>query len=99
MLVKPGIKTTEFWATIAVNLAIFISTFSSSLSPQWQIGATLLINGLYIFSRTIVKFKSSPSATSVLQYIETYLKAEASKSQITSLPAPPVAPDTSTPSV
>lgn len=79
MPVKPGVKTTEFWATALFNLAIFISTFTSSLPGKDQLYAALVINGLYVASRTVVKFKSIPKLSSIVPLLEQLLADELNK--------------------
>lgn len=84
MVVKPGIKTTEFWATLLVNLAIFVSTFTSSLPAKDQLIATVIVNGLYIASRTLVKAKSISNVTDLIKTVE----------QLLGVQVPPASSDT-----
>lgn len=70
-MLKPGIKSTEFWSAAFLNLAIFVSTFTSSLPGKDQLIAAVIVNGLYTASRTIVKFKNAGNLNSVLQTIST----------------------------
>ena len=70
-MVKPGIKTTEFWATVLVTLGGFTTSIAStSLSGQNAVIASLVALGLYILSRVIVKVKAVPSIPQLLTLLE-----------------------------
>lgn len=53
--VKPGFKSTEFWLTMASNVAAILITVSEAVEPK--VGAVLAIvaNGLYAISRGFAK--------------------------------------------
>ena len=48
---KPGIKTTEFWLTIAVNAAALISTLADALPPRYGAIMATVATGLYALAR------------------------------------------------
>ena len=52
---KPGIKSTEFWLTIASNFAAILLTVSGAVDPK--IGGIMMAvaNGIYAITRGWVK--------------------------------------------
>jgi hypothetical protein len=48
---KPGWKTTEFWMTIAANLAAIIGAFADMLPPEKAVLLIAASNGLYAIAR------------------------------------------------
>jgi hypothetical protein len=60
METKPGYKTTEFWLTVAVSVASFVSAVSDNLSPKWAALAAALANGLYAVGRGQAKSGVKP---------------------------------------
>ena len=46
-----GFKSTEFWLTIAVNLAALISALASALPPQLSAILATVATGLYALAR------------------------------------------------
>lgn len=55
---KPGTKTTEFWVALA---PVFMGLVEGKDNPEIQkymIIAGSVLGGLYIISRTVVKWKS-----------------------------------------
>lgn len=55
---KPGWKTTEFWKTLGVNVALFFGGVTNNTANDVKIAAVIAIVGLtgvYIYSRTAVK--------------------------------------------
>jgi hypothetical protein len=53
----PGYKTTEFWLTIASNLAALISTIAGTLPPKYGIPLMAGANALYSISRGLAKYE------------------------------------------
>jgi hypothetical protein len=58
METKPGIKTTEFWLTIAVDLAALLSALAGALPPKWAGAINMVATGLYALSRGWSKSKA-----------------------------------------
>ena len=56
---KPGYKTTEFWATGAVDVAAFIASISGNLPAKWAAIAGAASSGLYAVSRGLTKHGAS----------------------------------------
>lgn len=52
---KPGWKTTEFWAALATNSAIFITSEEGQLTPHNASYAAAIVTGLYMLSRGLTK--------------------------------------------
>lgn len=52
---KPGYKTTEFWITLAVNLATLISSIAGALPTKWALIAAVTSATLYTLCRTAAK--------------------------------------------
>lgn len=57
---KPGIKTTEFWLTIAVDLAALLSALTDALPAKWASVVAAVSTGLYAIARGWAK--SGPSS-------------------------------------
>ena len=53
--VKPGYKTTEFYLTLAANVAGLLGTLSNILPAKWGAITMALSTGLYALSRGLVK--------------------------------------------
>lgn len=52
---KPGFKTTEFWVTIATNVAAILAAIGGAM-PAEKAGLLLVVaNGLYAVSRGLAK--------------------------------------------
>jgi len=51
MTSKPGHRTTEFWLTLAVDLAALIAAFADQLPPRYAALAGTVSTGLYALSR------------------------------------------------
>jgi hypothetical protein len=49
--VKPGVKTTEFWLTVAVDVAALLSALTSALPPKWASAVAGISTGLYALAR------------------------------------------------
>lgn len=57
---KPGAKTTEFWIALAPVLTGMIEGFKGDPETgKYLILCGTVLGGLYIISRTVVKFKAS----------------------------------------
>jgi hypothetical protein len=54
---KPGYKTSEFYGTLAVNLAILISAIAEGLPPRYAAIGASVVTGLYSISRAIAKLR------------------------------------------
>ena len=52
---KPGYKTTEFWLTLAVNVAALLATVAQVLPPKFAAIAAAISSGLYAVSRGFSK--------------------------------------------
>ncbi len=48
---KPGLRTTEFWGTVAVNLAAFLTAENGSLPTKWGVVISAASAALYALSR------------------------------------------------
>lgn len=53
--VKPGFKTTEFWLTIATNVAAVVSTVAGALPPEKAGILMAIANGIYAATRAFAK--------------------------------------------
>ena len=58
---KPGIKTTEFWVTVAALLGALLMTVAGQIDGQ--LGATLLTIGSSVYTLARSLAKTSPAAT------------------------------------
>lgn len=54
-LLKPGYKTTEFWCTIAVNIAAILGTISHVVEPKIGAGLMSLSTTIYTIARAWAK--------------------------------------------
>jgi len=52
---KAGIKTTEFWLTLATSLAGILGAASGVLPAKYAVPASAAASGLYAISRGIAK--------------------------------------------
>ena len=60
MEIKPGTKTTEFWVTLApIFLGVIESSKDDPETNRYLILAGAILGGIYIISRTIVKYKAN----------------------------------------
>jgi hypothetical protein len=55
---KPGAKTTEFWVALAPVLMGLVEGKNDPELLKYMIVSASILGGLYIISRTIVKYKS-----------------------------------------
>ena len=72
METKPSFYTTEFWLTIATNLATILMALAGVLDPQYATVVMAIANALYALSRGLAKQGVSPSgvpASGVAQVI------------------------------
>jgi len=60
-MTKPGIRTTEFWLTVAVNVGALIASLADALPPRYAALASTVSTGLYALARGWAK-SSPPSA-------------------------------------
>jgi len=51
MTTKPGHRTTEFWLTLAVDLAALVAAFADQLPSRYAALAGTVSTGLYALSR------------------------------------------------
>jgi hypothetical protein len=59
MSLKPGHLTTEFWLTVAVDVATLIAAIADQLPPRYAALASTVATGLYALARGWAK--SSPA--------------------------------------
>jgi len=60
MEIKPGTKTTEFWVALApIFLGVIESSKDDPETNRYLILAGAILGGIYIISRTIVKYKAN----------------------------------------
>ena len=50
-IIKPGVKTSEFWMSLAAISATIISSVMGNLPPQWAAISAAVVAGLYAYSR------------------------------------------------
>lgn len=55
MLVKPGLQTTEFWATVVFDAAVLVAALADALPAKWAAIAGSVSTALYAISRGIAK--------------------------------------------
>lgn len=48
---KPGVHTTEFWLTLAVQVGNLIAALQNDLSPHWAAVVAAASAGLYALAR------------------------------------------------
>ena len=60
METKPAVKTTEFWLTIAVNLASLLSAIAGALPPRYAGIVSTVVTGLYALGRGWAKSGVKP---------------------------------------
>jgi len=58
---KPGYKTTEFWAAVAVSLGTIIASISQVLPPKYAAIASTVVAALYAISRGWAKSGVPPA--------------------------------------
>ena len=51
METKPGLRTTEFWLTILVNVGALLAALAGGLSPRWAAIASAASTGAYALAR------------------------------------------------
>ncbi len=59
--IKPGIRTTEFWAMIAVDVAALAGALANQLPDRWAAIAASVSTLGYQLSRGLAKSASSPT--------------------------------------
>lgn len=52
---KPGIRTTEFWITVATDVALLATAIQGSLSPKWAAIASAVSVAAYSIARGLAK--------------------------------------------
>lgn len=57
---KPGYKTTEFWLTLATNVAAILAALAGALSPEKAAICIAVSNGLYSAARGFAKSQQPP---------------------------------------
>lgn len=58
---KPGIHTTEFWLTIAVDAGAVLAAVADQLPPKWATIAATVSTGLYALARGWAKSGANPA--------------------------------------
>lgn len=48
---KPGVHTTEFWLTMAVDVGALLAAISDALPPRWAALTAAASTGLYALAR------------------------------------------------
>jgi len=56
--IKKGVKTSEFWLTLAFSLANIFGAAAQILPPKSALAAAGISTGIYTFGRTALKLKS-----------------------------------------
>ena len=62
---KPGYRTTEFWLTMATNLAGVLAMVAGILPAKYGVPTMAASNTLYAILRTLVK---EPSITTLVEH-------------------------------
>lgn len=57
---KPGVRTTEFWLTVAVDAGALIAALADALPPRYAALATTVSTGLYAVARGWAKSGPPP---------------------------------------
>ena len=88
---KPGIRTTEFWITAVMMVAITAGTVANVIPGKYSalIGGSSA--GLYVLGRFILKLKGSPDIATALDALRTELAdagAEAAAKRATEVTKP-----------
>jgi hypothetical protein len=52
---KPGFKTTEFWASLAAGIGTAVASIAGSLPPEWAAPVSGGLAVAYTFARAAVK--------------------------------------------
>lgn len=52
---KPGVRTTEFWLTVAVAVLSFIGAIANVLPDRYAAIASAIVAGLYAIGRGLAK--------------------------------------------
>jgi len=60
METKPAMRTTEFYFTLAANVAGIVGMLAGALPPKYGIPAQLLANALYTVGRGLAKQGLAP---------------------------------------
>lgn len=61
-MVKPGYLTTEFWATVLLNVGAVATALSGSLSPKWAAICGTVSVAVYALARALTKTARPPAA-------------------------------------
>lgn len=59
---KPGLKTTEFWLTIATDVGLLATALAGALPAKWAAVAVGVAQLAYAFSRGLAKLGASGSS-------------------------------------
>lgn len=60
MTVKPGYKTTEWWATVLLAVGAVAAALAGALSPRYAALASTVSVAAYAISRAITKAGAKP---------------------------------------
>lgn len=50
-MLKPGLKTTEFWTHVAVQIGNLVTALEGDLSPRYAVIVAAIVSGAYSISR------------------------------------------------
>jgi hypothetical protein len=59
---KTGYRTTEFWATVLLNIGVLATALTNSLPPKWACIFSTISVGAYTAARTLTKATTGPGA-------------------------------------
>jgi hypothetical protein len=60
METRPAVRTTEFWLTIAGNVAAIVTMVAGVLPPEYGVPAQMGANALYAIGRGVAKMGVKP---------------------------------------
>ena len=63
-MMKPGVKTTEFWLVVVSNVLSIVAAFDGVLPLRYSIMLIACLNGVYAVLRTLAK---QPGITTLVE--------------------------------
>jgi hypothetical protein len=63
---RPGIKTSELWLTVATNVGLLASALAQALPPRWAAIGSAVATACYALSRGLTKGGASAPAASAV---------------------------------
>lgn len=60
-MIKKGIRTSEFWATVALNVGVVAAALAGVLSPRWTAVASAVSVAAYNIARGLAKVGPVPT--------------------------------------